>query len=382
MNPQSAFGEDVISRIKYASKDGGAETLQHLVIDLFNQQITQLLGNSHVNPNQLTRMVVVGNTVMHHLLLRADTQPLGVAPYQPSITGQTTINAQQLGLKIGATTEVYLPPNIAGYVGGDTVGFILSQRLDRVNDIVLGVDIGTNGEIVLSNQGKMYCCSAAAGPAFEGATILHGMRGQAGAIEYLSINDKDERPQIEVIGGGEPQGICGSAIVDVVAELHSAGILDDSGRIRNNSKRIVDDEKFGRAYIVVDKEESGAGNQILFTQKDVRQVQLAKAAIRTGCALLLEDAEIDVSEIDRILLAGAFGNYIRPSNALSIGLLPNVDLSRVFPVGNAAGEGAKGLLLSKKNREIVERIVEEITHVELSSHRKFQETFLKFIGIF
>ena len=382
LNPQSTFGEDVISRIMYATKEGGADTLQQQVVDNLNQQISQLLENSKIDPNQLTRMVVVGNTVMHHLLLKADTQPLGMTPYQPSITGPITINGQQLGLKAGTATEVYLPPNIAGFVGGDTVGFILSQQLDQVDDIVIGVDIGTNGEIVLSDRGKMYCCSAAAGPAFEGATILQGMRGQAGAIEYLSIVDKDEKPEITVIGGGLPQGICGSAIVDVVAELHRFGILEDSGQIRGNSRRIVEDEKLGRAYIIVDEEESVTGNQILFTQKDVRQVQLAKAAIRAGCALLLEEAEIEVSEISRILLAGAFGNYIHPSNALAIGLLPKVDLSQIYPVGNAAGEGAKGLLLSKNNRDIVERFVDEITYVELASHKKFQETFLKFIRIF
>jgi len=382
LNPQSAFGEDVISRIKFASTKGGAETLQNRVVDILNQQIAHLLGSSHVNLNQLTRMVVVGNTVMHHLLLKADTQPLGVKPYQPSITGPTVIDAQKIGLLTESATELYLPPNISGFVGSDTVGFILSQRLDQVDDVVLGIDIGTNGEIVLSDRGKMYCCSAAAGPAFEGAAILHGMRGQSGAIEFLSIHDKDAKPEIAVIGSKTPQGICGSAIVDVVAELHRVGLLTDSGQMKNDSIRITEDEKLGRAYIIVNEEESADGNQILFTQKDVRQVQLAKAAIRAGSALLLEEAEIDVSEINRVLLAGAFGNYIRPANALAIGLLPRVDISQVFPVGNAAGEGAKGLLLSKKNREIAESFVEEITYIELSSHKNFQETFLKFIGIF
>jgi len=382
LNPQSAFGEDVISRIKYASKEGGAEILQQRVVDSLNQQIAHLLDNSHIGLSQLSRMVVVGNTVMQHLLLKADTQPLGMKPYSPSITGSTIIDAKQIGLMPESTAELYLPPNIAGYVGGDTVGFILSQRLDQVDDVVLGIDIGTNGEIVLSNRGEMYCCSAAAGPAFEGATILHGMRGQEGAIEYLSIGNKDDRPQTVIIGGIDPRGICGSAIVDIVAELHRVGILDDSGQMKKNSKRIIEEEKIGRAYTIVNKKESAVGNQVLFTQKDVRQVQLAKAAIRTGCALLLEEAELDVSKIDRILLAGAFGNYIRPSNALAIGLLPRVDISQVVPVGNAAGEGAKGLLLSKKNREIAEIFVDDIMHVDLASHKKFQETFLKFIGIF
>lgn len=382
LNPQTAFGEDVISRITFASREkDGSRILQQRVITEINLQISKLVEKTRINRNQISRICIVGNTAMHHLLLAADTEPLGKAPYQPSISGPTTINSQQLGIQLRDSSEIYLPPNIAGFVGGDTVGFILSQRLDQVDDVVLGIDIGTNGEIVLSEKGKMYCCSAAAGSAFEGSTILQGMRGQSGAIEYLSINDIDDKPEISTIGGGTPLGLCGSGIVDVVAELLRTGVVNESGQMQKESKRVVDDEKHGRAYIIVKDGETPTGNRIIFTQKDVRQVQLAKAALHTGIKFLIDTVGKDVSDIDRVLLAGAFGNYIRPESAIAIGLLPKIEVSKVIPVGNAAGEGAKALLLSKKNRELVERLVTETQNIELASQERFQEVFLNSISL-
>ncbi len=382
LNPQTAYGEDVMSRITYASKGKTeARTLQQSVVSALNQLLAKLLDTTSVTVDQLTRISIVGNTAMHHLLLAADTYSLGRAPYQPSIAGPITMNSQELGFKTTKTSELYLPPNIAGFVGGDTVGFILSQRLDLVDDVILGIDIGTNGEIVLSDRGKLYCCSAAAGPAFEGSTILHGMRGQTGAIEYLSIINKENKPDISVIGEESPRGLCGSAIVDLIAELHRTGIIDNSGRMHKRSERVIEHEKHGRSYVVVEPGESLEGNQILFTQKDVRQVQLGKAAIQAGFRLLLYSIGKDVSQVDRVMLAGAFGSYIRPESALAIGLLPKVEISQVFPVGNAAGEGARGLLLSKKSRDIAERIVADVKYVELASHEKFQEIFLDSISL-
>ena len=382
LNPQTAYGEDVMSRITYASRQkDGAGILQQSVVSGLNQLLTKLLDTTEVTKDQLSRIAIVGNTAMHHLLLAADTESLGRSPYQPSISGPTTMNPKEIGFQTTNTSELYLPPNIAGFVGGDTVGFILSQRLDLVDDVILGIDIGTNGEIVLSDHGNLYCCSAAAGPAFEGSTILHGMRGQTGAIEYLSVIDKDERPDISIIGEESPRGLCGSAIVDSVAELHRTGIIDNTGRMHKKSKRVIEDEKHGRSYVIVKPEESVEGNRILFTQKDVRQVQLAKAAIQAGFRLLLDTIGKDASEINKVLLAGAFGNYIRPESALAIGLLPKVELSQVIPVGNAAGEGAKGLLLSKESRNLTERIVANVKYVELASHKKFQDVFLDSISL-
>jgi len=382
LNPQTAFGEDVISRITFASREkDGSIILQQRIVNELNHQISQLLEKTRIHQNQISRITVVGNTAMHHLLLGANTDSLGKAPYQPSTSGPVTMNPQDIGIQANATSELYLPPNIAGFVGGDTVGFILSQRLDRVDDVVLGIDIGTNGEIVLSDKGKLFCCSAAAGPAFEGSTILHGMRGQSGAIEYVSIIDRDEKPELSVIGETEPHGICGSGIVDLVAELRRIGIVDDSGRMHKISNRVRENGKHGASYVVVKKDETKEGNRIIFTQKDVRQVQLAKAAIQTGFSLLLDTIGKDVNEIDRVLLAGAFGNYIRPESAIAIGLLPKVEVSKVIPVGNAAGEGAKGLLLSKKNRHLAEKLVAETQYIELASQKRFQDVFLRSISL-
>lgn len=381
LNPQTAFGEDVMSRLTYVSRQkDGATMLQQRVVEEINDQISQLVEKSGINMNQISRIAVVGNTAMHHLLLAADTKPLGLAPYQPSISGPTTMKSTQIGIHVGDSSELYLPPNIAGFVGGDTVGFILSQRMDQVDDVVLGIDIGTNGEIILSDHGEMYCCSTAAGPAFEGATILYGMRGQSGAIEYLSISDIDKKPEISTIGESPPRGLCGSAIVDIVAELHRTGIVDNSGRMHKKSKRVQEIAKQGLSYMVVKKNETVNGHPIFFTQKDVRQVQLAKAAIQAGTALLLDEVGKELSEIDRVLLAGAFGNYIRPESAMAIGLLPKVERFKVIPIGNAAGEGAKGLLLSQKNRRLAEKLVTETKYIELASHERFQEVFLNSIS--
>jgi uncharacterized 2Fe-2S/4Fe-4S cluster protein (DUF4445 family) len=382
LNPQTVYGEDVISRITFALREkDGSDILQRHITNEINLQITQLLEKSKVNRSQIKRISIVGNTAMHHLLLAANVDTLGKAPYQPSISNSITMKPQQLGIQLGTSSELYMPPNIAGFVGGDTVAFILSQKLNTVDDVVLGIDIGTNGEIVLSDKGKMYCCSAAAGPAFEGSTILHGMRGQSGAIEYLSIIDRDEKPEISTIGNDPPRGLCGSAIVDVVAELLRNGIVENSGRMHKVSKKVQDDEKYGISYVIVSEKESVEGNRIIFTQNDVRQVQLAKAAIQTGITLLLDAIGKHVSDIDRILLAGAFGNYIRPESAIAIGLLPRIEVSKVIPVGNAAGEGAKGLLLSKKNRKLAERFVTKIKYIELASQKRFQEVFLKSIPL-
>ncbi|TFG04415.1 DUF4445 domain-containing protein, partial [Candidatus Thorarchaeota archaeon] len=271
--------------------------------------------------------------------------------------------------------HVYCPPNISGFVGGDTVAFILSQRFDESEGHVVGIDIGTNGEIVIVDEGQIYCCSAAAGSAFEGATIQQGMRGQEGAIEYVTIKDPQETPEIAVIGGGPPRGICGSAIVDLVAEMRGASLLDEGGRF-HSSKRIERHEDLGRVYLVADIGEYDAEQRILFTQKDVRQVQLAKAAIQAGTKMGLAAAGVKTEDIDMVVLAGAFGNYIRTESAIEIGLIPALPQERILAVGNAAGDGAKRMALSLDQRRIAERIAKNVQYIELAGREGFQEEFL------
>ncbi|MGY5865224.1 MAG: ASKHA domain-containing protein [Candidatus Thorarchaeota archaeon] len=378
LNPQVVFGEDVISRITHAirEKNGQVELSKRVTTEI-DSMLGSLIEGSGIDIENLIRMAIVGNTAMHHLLLRADVKSLGVTPYEPSIRDALVTSGSEVGLVSAPNIEVFLPPNIAGFVGGDTVGFILSQRLDLSDQIVIGIDIGTNGEIVLSNRGELSCCSAAAGSAFEGATIQNGMRGKNGAIEYVSIKNPDDPPEISVIGDDPPQGICGSGIVDVTAEMLHAGILDSGGRLHDESRRVIENDEGVVRYLITNMEESGAERNIVFTQKDVRQVQLAKGAIHAGSTILLNESGLDVHDIDVVMLAGAFGSYIRPKSALTIGLFPQVGVDKVIQVGNAAGEGAKTLLLSSQSREFVEHLVPMINYLELANHDDFQSIFME-----
>ena len=376
LNPQVVFGEDVISRIAHASREeNGQVELSERVTTEIDSMVDSLIEGSGIERENLTRMAIVGNTAMHHLLLRADVASLGVTPYEPSIRDAVVTSGSELGLLSAPNIEIFLPPNIAGFVGGDTVGFILSQRLDLSDQIVVGIDVGTNGEIVLSNRGELSCCSAAAGPAFEGATIRYGMRGQEGAIEHVLIEDPEKPPEIAIIGNVAPQGICGSAIVDTVAEMRRTGIINDTGRMQSISPRIYHDDDFGLSYVLA--EEAAGSRRISFTQKDVRQVQLAKAAIHAGITILLEEAGITTDDIDSVMLAGAFGSYIRPESALQIGLLPSVERDQIIQVGNAAGEGAKALLLSSEARKVANDFVSKVKYIELASHNDFQSIFIE-----
>ncbi len=378
LNPQVIYGEDVISRITHAVREkNGAEDLFIIVTAEMNDLVSQVIESVGVGRDNLSRVAVVGNTAMHHLLLKADVKPLGLSRYEPTIREAINTTGDAIGLSSVPKANVYLPPNIAGFVGGDTVGFILSQRLDLAEKVILGIDVGTNGEIVLSNCGELSCCSAAAGSAFEGATIRNGMRGQSGAIEYISIVNPNEPPEITVIGNAAPQGICGSAIVDVVAEMRRSDLLDSGGRIQSTSNRIFNDDDFGLSYLITSRKESDVQRDIAFSQKDVRQVQLAKGAIYTGATILLSESQLDVHDIDIVMLAGAFGNYIRPESALRIGLFPQVHIDRIVQVGNAAGEGAKALLLSSENRRLVEKLVADIHYIELANHENFQSVFIE-----
>ena len=375
LNPQVIFGEDVMSRIAYAMKDEKSRTLlKQRVLEKIDALSTMLCNDSGVPSDKLSRLVLVGNTAMHHLALSLNPSSLGLAPYEPQMRDAFTSNGKSVGFKSVPNAEVYFAPNIAGFVGGDTLAFILSQRLDLVDEVVIGIDIGTNGEIVLSKRGELFCCSAAAGSAFEGATISQGMRGQDGAIEHLAIRDIIDAPEISVIGGGAPRGLCGSAIVDTVSELLRNGLINASGRMQP-SARIMDNAEAELAYLVVNAGEHASKGRILFTQRDVRQVQLAKGAILAGTQILMQVANVRSEDIKAIYLAGAFGNYIDPSSALRIGLFPPVDIERIIPVGNAAGEGAKRLLMSKRSRKLVEQLRTKMNYCELANYDSFADIF-------
>ncbi len=374
LNPQIMYGEDVMSRITYAVVEaGGANALKDTILSRIEELVIELAASRKVALQNLSRLVIVGNPAMHHLLLGLDTKSLGMAPYEPVIKNALNKNGKDLGFTTIKDASVYIPPNIAGFVGGDTAAFILSQRLDTTDKTVLGIDVGTNGEIILSIGGELFCCSAAAGCAFEGATIKHGMRGQDGAIEHLSIIDSNKTPQFSVIGNTAPIGLCGSGIVDVVAELKTSGIITSNGKMLE-SGRVIDIEG-EKAFTITKPGESNSQQLLIFTQNDVRQVQLAKGAILAGASILMDSAGVETTDIDLLLLAGAFGTYINPKSALTIGLLPPVDIKKVIPIGNAAGEGAKRMLLSLRERALIEDVVERVKYLELAQYGNFARIF-------
>lgn len=346
MNPQTRFGADVISRIQYAMDQGmeGPRDAIRSCIDALGRELA--LGRG-IDPGEITTAAVVGNTAMHHLLLGIDPRPLITPPYMPAVSG-----AMEL---CHGSMRVRVLPNIAGFVGGDTVGCMVATRFDQLEDLTLLIDIGTNGEMVLGNKHRRIACSTAAGPAFEGAKISCGMRGAAGAVDHVWIEDGQVRHS--VIGGGEAAGLCGSGLLDLVAVLLELGIIEDSGRLN------------GDRYTI-------PGTTVTLTQRDVREVQLAKAAIRAGIELMCQELGVRVEEIRRVCLAGAFGNYLDPESACAIGMIPPVLLDRITPIGNAAGEGAKSCALSAAEFEHSSRLASGTRFLELASRPDFQDCFV------
>ncbi len=377
LNPQVSHGEDIISRITHALRESsGMRDLRISLWDTIADNVADWCVSRGILTEEVVRISVVGNTVMHHIALGLDVEPLALAPYQPSMTRSHKMSAGSLGLDSLSEASVYFAPNVAGYVGGDTLGFILSQGLHRKDGVSFGIDVGTNGEIIASSGTCLLCCSTAAGPAFEGARIAQGMRAQDGAIEYVNIENPDEAPEISVIGDHEPIGLCGSGILDAVAELRRVGLIDASGKLLSG-KRTCELESLGNAFVLRYPSESTTERHIVITQRDIRQVQLAKAAIRTGIEVLMSRLGVGADSIDSFYLAGAFGNYLRPESALRIGLLPPIMRDRIAPVGNAAGEGAKLILVSRAAREEIERIGEIVEYIELARVPNFDDIFVR-----
>jgi uncharacterized 2Fe-2S/4Fe-4S cluster protein (DUF4445 family) len=379
MNPQIAYGEDVIARITLAEQDEGKRALlPQLVVAAINEAASEMCARVDAEVSHIVDMVVVGNTAMHHLLLGLPVMQLALAPYVPAVASALDVKARDLGLRLAPGAYVHLLPNVAGYVGADHVAMLLATQVEEQRGLVLAIDIGTNTEICLANEGVLTSASCASGPAFEGAHIKHGMRAASGAIERLRLVEGSI--ECETIGGGPPVGLCGSGIVDAMAQLFLAGVLDRHGRMQDHPRvREVDGV---REFVLVDEPElisgsTGQGRQrgIVFTQHDVRQVQLAKGAMRTGIEMLLATSGRKMEEIDAVIIAGAFGSYIDISNAITIGLLPRLPLERFRQVGNAAGMGAKLALVSRAKREAAQALASRIGYLELAAHPLFPATF-------
>jgi len=319
---------------------------------------------------------------MQHLVLDIPVEQIGQAPYVAAISSAVNVSAEALGINIHPQGNIYILPSVAAHIGGDTVAVALSTAMRHSDTINLAIDIGTNGEIVLGNAEQLFACSTAAGPAFEGARIKCGMRGATGAIERIHIN-KDVR--IEVIGGGKPTGICGSGVIDAIAELLKVGLINSTGRLligqdipetvpKALSQRVIEFDN-AAAFVLAQADQTKHGKQIILTQRDVREVQLGKAAISAGVTMLLKQLKITPNDIDHLYLAGAFGNYIRPKSARRIGLLPDIPLEKIIPIGNAAGTGAKQVLLSQQARKHAESLAKEIKYLELAGKLEFQTIY-------
>lgn len=384
MNPQRRYGADVISRITYCNDNPAhLKKMQTLVIECCNQLIEELCSNNQIKIDTIKEFTMVGNTTMSHLFFGANINGLTKAPFLPSFIGEQEEMISSLLLKGNHNAPLYMLPGIAGHVGSDITAGILAMRLQDTSGVHIIIDIGTNGEIVLSNNGRIFVCSTAAGPAFEGAGIKCGMRASAGAIEGVKI--KDGKVSLTVIEHKEPIGICGSGLIDAISEMLQAGLIDETGRIldietatkKNISKELISrirENESNTAFVLAFSDKGS--NEVVITQEDIRQIQLAKGAIYAGVLALLEIAKVKIEMIDSIFLAGTFGNYIKKKSAVRIGLIQNIPLDKIIPVGNLAGTGASMALLSKRERQRATLLVKEIQHIDLAKDEVFKKEYI------
>ena len=382
LNPQSVFGGDLMSRIAFAQfNPGNLRKLHTRIVGLLNQHVEHLARESGVLPKWIYKVVVVGNTCMHHLLLGIDPTWVGLAPYAPVMRHALVLPARDLFLRVAPEARVCLLPLVAGFVGADAVAVALATRIHEGDALRIAVDIGTNGEVLLGSREHLWACSAPAGPALEGGQIRHGMRGARGAIDRVTIDD-DLR--LHTIGEAEALGICGSGLIDLVAGLLEVGAIDWTGLIRVEDRdalpaklreRVVMRGE-ERTIVIARPGEAGATRELVLTQDDVRQVQLAKGAIASGIAMLQRVAGVGADGIAELMLAGGFGNYVSSASAQRIGLIPALPSGTVRYVGNAASLGAQLCLLSEGERALADRIAERVEHISLATHPDFEEVFV------
>jgi uncharacterized 2Fe-2S/4Fe-4S cluster protein (DUF4445 family) len=387
MNPQIVYGEDVMSRIQYAieNKDG-LEKLHKAIIGTLNKLLKQAAKTAQIKTEEILEMVLVGNSTMHHFLLNLHPKDLGLAPFVPAIHKSVDVKARELGLQINASGNIHVLPTIASFVGADTSAMILAEEPHKQDENWLLIDVGTNAELVLGNRKRLVCTSTPTGPALEGAHVEYGMRAAPGAMERVHIDESTLEPKYKVIGvegwntdhaefKGHVKGICGSAIIDSVAVLFRAGIVDSRGKFKKelHSNRIRQGES-GWEYVIAWAEETSIGRDIPITQQDVRQIQLAKAALFTAARTLLKRSGLQSP--DKIILAGGFGSYIDKEKAMLIGLIPDCPLENVYAVGNAAGDGARIALLNVEKRKEIESVTRQVERFELPTDPEFQNQFM------
>lgn len=377
-NPQTMYGEDIISRINSTSdSDKALKKLQEMTIEAINILINDSCKEAGVNPNNIYEVTVVGNTAMHHFFLGIQPKYLSLAPYVPAIKRSIDIRANSLKIQANPQANVHVLPVIAGFVGADAVADVLATGIHELNEMCLLMDIGTNGEVFVGNRKDIVSCSCAAGPAFEGMHIKYGMKAETGAIERLKIESNTYEVEYETIGDEKPVGICGSGIVDAIAELFKCGIINQRGgfnkSVRTRRLRYVNNEP---EFVIAWKHEAGLDKDITVSRKDIQEIQLAKAAMHTGSAILMKEKKLTEKDLDRVYIAGAFGRYINPKSAAFIGLIPDVPTRKIEFVGNTAISGAKIALVSKGMRETAQKLLTKIRYVELMTAPDFRREFL------
>ncbi len=372
LNPQAAYGEDIITRLVNAREFASHwRKLQQAVIKSLNELAAALCTEAGAKPDDVVEAVLVGNTAMHHLALHLPVDQLLRPPFAPAVAGALDVKARDLGLSIAPGAYVHCLPNVAGFVGADHVAMLLATQNLWTGKTALAVDIGTNTEVSLISRGQITCVSCASGPAFEGGHIKHGMIAGPGAIERLSITA--DKVEYQTVGGTPPAGICGSGIVDAVAGLYSAGVVDASGRMQEHPRvRVAGGQ---REFVLVSEEERGGAPAITVTQHDVREIQLAKGAIGTGMQVLMQSKGLAEMDVELVILAGAFGSYLDLSNAVAIGMLPSLPLDRFRQVGNAAGAGARMALVSMARRREAADLARRIEYIELAAEPRFGQIF-------
>lgn len=385
LNPQTAYGEDVITRITYIKdNENGLQTLNSIVIGALNDIILKTCSKAKITPSQIYEATIVGNSVMHHIFLGINPINIGLSPYVPVVQQGLNVKSKNLNLNINSQGNVYVLPLIAGFVGADTMGVIISSDIENENELTLAIDIGTNGEIIIGNNEFLLTGSCAAGSALEGAHIKDGMRAAAGSIDSIRIEPKNLEVKYTTIKNRTPLGICGSGLIDAIAEMLKSNIITRSG---NFNKNIIDHERFIKndksiEFILVKKDETSLDKDITLTQGDIRQLQMAKAAFYSGARLILKDLnqnniknQKDEYEIKQIFLAGAFGNYINKENAKFIGMIPDISNDKIFQIGNAAGIGAQNCLLNKDLRKKAQKLLNKIQYVEIAIKKDFQREY-------
>ena len=387
MNPQIVYGEDVMSRIQYAIEHpDGLDKLHKAIISTLNKLLSKAAHEAKIKLTEILEMVLVGNSTMHHVLLNLHPKDLGLAPFVPTIHKSVDIKARELGLHINPSGNIHVLPTIASFVGADTSAMILAEEPHKQDENWLLIDVGTNAELVLGNRKRLVCTSTPTGPALEGAHVEYGMRAAPGAMERIVIDETTLEPKYRVIGvegwntdhaefKGQVKGICGSAIIDGVAELFRAGIVDSRGKFKKNleSKRVRQGES-GWEYVIAWTEETSIGRDIPITQQDVRQIQLAKAALFTAARTLLK--RFGLQDPDKVILAGGFGSFIDKEKAMLIGLIPDCDLENVYAVGNAASDGARIALLNIEKRNEIDSVTRNVERFELPTDPDFQNQFM------